>query len=176
MRNTIHWLQQKLHSNSLHACANILTSTNEGLDLYKEWHTYWTTSTEEGESAKNAKIQSSTILAEILRNIFSKDNPVMALKFHHANAQIPQDFLDVYTYLLMRDQFPKATLDVIVRDIARVMMFSLQAPTYTTFDAWYRSFMQKIENLDLLYGQITWDQVYLVMVLWALQLMGSRYQ
>jgi hypothetical protein len=36
--------------------------------------------------------------------------------------------------------------------------------------------MQKIEILDLLYGQITWDQVYLAMVLWALQLMGSRYQ
>ena len=36
--------------------------------------------------------------------------------------------------------------------------------------------MQKIENLNLLYGQITWDQVYLAMVLWALQLMGSKYQ
>ena len=36
MRNTIHWLQQKLHSNSLHVCTNILTSKNEGLDLYKE--------------------------------------------------------------------------------------------------------------------------------------------
>ena len=36
--------------------------------------------------------------------------------------------------------------------------------------------MQEIENLDLLYGQITWEQVYLAMVLWALQLMGSRYK
>ena len=36
--------------------------------------------------------------------------------------------------------------------------------------------MQKIEDLDLLYGQITWDQVHLAMVLWALQLMGSKYQ
>ena len=71
---------------------------------------YWTTSTEVGESAKNAKIQSSTILAEILRNIFSKDNPVMALKFHHANAKKPQDILGVYTYLIVKDQCPQATL------------------------------------------------------------------
>ena len=44
-----------------------------------------TTSTEDGKLAKEAKIQSSTILTEILRNIFSKDNPVTALKFHHVN-------------------------------------------------------------------------------------------
>ena len=36
--------------------------------------------------------------------------------------------------------------------------------------------MYKIEHLNLLYGQITWDQVYLVMVLWALQLMGIKYK
>jgi hypothetical protein len=146
------------------------------LELYREWHTYWTTSTEDGELAKDAKIQSSTILAEILRNIFSKDNPVMALKFHHANGQVPQDIFGVYMYLLVRDHFPHANLEVIVHDIARVMMFSLQAPKYTTFDTWYRSSMQKIEDLNLLYGQITWDEVYLAMVLWALQLMGSKYQ
>ena len=126
--------------------------------------------------ADDAKIQSSTILAEILRNIFSEDNPVMTLKFHRANGQVPQDILGVYMYSLVRDQFPHATLDVIVHDIARVMMFSLQAPKYTTFDAWYRSFMQKIEDLNLLYGQITWDQVYLAMVIWALELMGGKYQ
>ena len=50
--------------------------------------------------------------------------------------------MDVYTYLLVRDHFPHANLDVIVRDITRVMMFSLQAPKYTTFDTWYRSFIQ----------------------------------
>ena len=138
MRNTIHWLQQKLHTNSLHACDNILHSKNDERDL------------------------------------FSKDNPVMALKFHHAYAKIPEDVLGVYAYI--KDQFPQATLDVIVRDIVRVLMFSLQAPRYATFDGWYRSFMQKIENLNLLYEQITWEQVYLAMVLWALQLMGSRYQ
>ena len=100
----------------------------------------------------------------------------MTLKFHHVDGQIPEDILGVYTYLLVRDHFPHANLDVIVRDITRVMMFSLQAPKYTTFDTWYRSFMYKIEHLNLLYGQITWDQVYLAMVLWALQLMGSKYQ
>jgi hypothetical protein len=176
MRKTLHWLQQKLHTNSLHACANILDSKNEENELYKEWHTYWITPTEDDKTAIGAKIQSITILAEILRNIFSKDNPVMALKFHHAYAKIPEDILGVYQYQIIKDQFPQAMLDVIVRDIVRVLMFSLQAPRYTTFDGWYRSFMQKIENLNLLYGQITWEQVYLAMVLWALQLMGSMYQ
>jgi hypothetical protein len=90
------------------------------LELYGEWHTYWTTSTEDDKLAKDAKIRSSTILAEILRNILSKDNPGMALKFHHANGHVPQDILGVYTYLLVRDHFPHANLDVIVRDIARV--------------------------------------------------------
>ena len=56
------------------------------------------------------------------------------------------------------------------------MMFSPQATKYTNFDAWYHRFMQEIENLDLLYGQITWEQVYLVMVLWALQFMGNKYK
>jgi hypothetical protein len=36
MRKTIQWLQQKLHTNSLHACANILDSRNGEEDLYKE--------------------------------------------------------------------------------------------------------------------------------------------
>jgi hypothetical protein len=100
----------------------------------------------------------------------------MALKFHHTYAKIPEDILGVYTYQIIKDQFPQATLDVIVRDIVRVLMFSLQAPRYATFDGWYRSFMQKIENLNLLYEQITWEQVYLAMVLWVLQLNDSRYQ
>jgi hypothetical protein len=36
MRNTIHWLQQELHSHSLDACAKILTSKIEGLELCGE--------------------------------------------------------------------------------------------------------------------------------------------
>ena len=64
-----------------------------------------------------------------------KDNPVMALQFHHVNAKIPQDILGVHTYLLVREHFPQANLDVIVRDIARVMMFSLQAPK--VHNLWY---------------------------------------
>jgi len=101
----------------------------------------------------------------------------MALKFHHTYAKMPEDILGVYVYQIIKDQFPQATLDVIVHDIVRVLMFSLQTPRYSaTFDEKYHSFMQKIEDLNLLYGQITWEQVYLVMVLWALQLMGRRYQ
>ena len=176
MRNTIHWLQQKLHTNSLHACANILDPRNEGKDLYQEWQTYWTNLSEEGRSAVGAKVQASMILAEILRNIFSKDNPVMALKFHHAYAKIPEDILGVYAYQIIKDQFPQATLDVIVRDIIKVLMFSLQASKYTTFDHWYRSFMKEIEDLNLLYGEITWEQTYLAIVMWALELMDDRYK
>jgi hypothetical protein len=107
MWNTIHWLQEKLQSHSLHACANILKSNIEGLELYREWNTYWTTSldrrwhhchllsTEDG-NVDDTKIQSNTILAEILQSIFSKDNPVMTLKFHQANGNVPQDILGVY--------------------------------------------------------------------------------
>jgi hypothetical protein len=174
MWNTIQWLQQELRSTSLHACANILASKKEEMDLYTEWNTYWMHPEGDGLT-KNAKIQSSTILDEILRKIFSKDNPALVLQFHQADAKIPQDLLGVYTYLTVKEYFPQVNLDVIVSDIARVMMFSLQAPRYTTFDTWYRSFMQKIETLDLLYGQITWEQVYLVMVLWALHLMEDKY-
>jgi len=90
MRKTLQWLQQELRSNSLHACANILESKKEEMELYTEWNTYW--KRQEGdELTKNAKIQSSTILDEILRKIFSKDNPALALQFHQATVKIPQD-------------------------------------------------------------------------------------
>jgi hypothetical protein len=56
----------------------------------------------------------------------------MALKFHHAYAKIPEDILGVYAYQIIRDQFPQATLDVIVRDIVRVLMFSLLESTLWT--------------------------------------------
>jgi len=36
MRKTIHWLQQKLHTYSLHACADILDPKHEGRDLYEK--------------------------------------------------------------------------------------------------------------------------------------------
>jgi hypothetical protein len=93
MWKTIHWLQQKLHTNSLHACANILDSKNEERDVYKE-HTYWINPTEEGKLDIGGKIQSSTVLAQELPNIFSKDNPVMTLKFHHADA--PRRYRRIY--------------------------------------------------------------------------------
>ena len=176
MRKTIHWLQQKLHTYSLHACADILDPKHEGRDLYEKWHTYWKNPNEEGKMAIGEKIQSSTILAEILRHIFSKNNPAMALKFHHAYTKIPEDILGIYNYQIIKDQFPQATLDVIVRDIIKVLMFSLQASKYTKFDHWYRSFMKAIEDLNLLYGEITWEQTYLAIVIWALELMDDRYK
>lgn len=36
MWKTIHWLQQKLHTYSLHACADILDPKHEGRDLYEK--------------------------------------------------------------------------------------------------------------------------------------------
>jgi hypothetical protein len=65
MRNTIQWLQQELRSNSLHACVNILESKKEEMELYTEWNTYWMRPEGDGLT-KNVKIQSSTILDEIL--------------------------------------------------------------------------------------------------------------
>ena len=64
-------------------------------------------------------------------------------------------------YQIIKDQFPQATLDVIVRDIIKVLMFSLQSSKYRKFDHWYHSFMKTIEDLNLLYGEITWEQTYL---------------
>ena len=96
MRETIHWLQQKLHTYFLHACADILDPKHEGRDLYEKCHTYWKNPNEEGKMAVGEKrIQSSTILAEILRNIFSKDNPAMTLKFHHAYTKISEDIMGI---------------------------------------------------------------------------------
>ncbi len=62
----------------------------------------------------------------------------------------------VYAYQIIKDQFPQATIDVIVRDIIKVMMTSLQASKYTKFDHWYHSLIKTIEDLNLLYGEITW--------------------
>jgi len=36
--------------------------------------------------------------------------------------------------------------------------------------------MKVIEDLNLLYGEITWQQTYLAIVVWALELMDNRYQ
>ena len=86
------------------------------------------------KDAKNAKIQSSTILEEILRRVFSKDNPALALQIQHVRTKVPEDLLGVYAIHIVREHFPQATLDVIVRDIMKVLMFSLQTPKGDTFD------------------------------------------
>jgi hypothetical protein len=36
--------------------------------------------------------------------------------------------------------------------------------------------MKSIEDLNLLYGKISWDQIYLVIVIWALELMENKYK
>ena len=88
----------------------------------------------------------------------------------------PEDILGVYALQTIREYFPQATLDVIVRDIIKVLMFSLQAPKCATFDEWHRKFMKSIEDLNLLYGEISWNQIYLAIVIWALELMENKYK
>ena len=100
----------------------------------------------------------------------------MTLKFHLAYSKIPEDILGVYMHQIIKDAFPQAMLDVILRDIIKVLMFSLQAPKFNEFDVWYHRFMKVIEDLNLIYGQITWEQIYLVMVIWALELMDNKYR
>ena len=36
--------------------------------------------------------------------------------------------------------------------------------------------MKSIEDLNLLYGEISWNQIYLAIVIWALELMENRYK
>ena len=55
-------------------------------------------------------------------------------------------------------------------------MFSLQAPRCATFDEWHRKLTKSIEDLNLLYGEISWDQIYLAIVIWALELMKNKYK
>jgi hypothetical protein len=55
----------------------------------------WAKMSEYDKDAKNAKLQSSTILEEILRRVFSKDNPALALQIQHARTKLPEDLLGV---------------------------------------------------------------------------------
>jgi hypothetical protein len=119
----------------------ILSSEDEGMELYATWNKGWAKMSEDDKDSKNAKLQSSTILEEILRRVFSKDNPALAFQIQHARTKVPQDLLGVYALHIVREHFPQATLDVIVRDIIKVLMFSLQAPRCATIDEWHRKFM-----------------------------------
>ncbi len=79
MRKTIDSLQQQFLTNSLYACSHILVSEEEGMDLYTGWNNGWDKLSEADKDAQNAKLQSSIILEEILRRIFSKDKSALAL-------------------------------------------------------------------------------------------------
>jgi hypothetical protein len=67
MRKTIDLLQQQFLTNSLYACSHILTSDDEGMELYKTWNDGWEKLSETDKDAQDAKLQSSIILEEILR-------------------------------------------------------------------------------------------------------------
>jgi hypothetical protein len=176
MRKTMDSFRQQFLTNSLYACSNILTSEDEGMELYTTWNNGWERLSETDKDAQDAKLQSSTILEEILRRIFSTDNPAFALQIQHARTRVPEDLLGVYALHIVREHFPQATLDVIVCDIIKVLMFSLQAPKCATFEEWHRKLQKSIEDLNLLYGAISWDQIYLAIVVWALELMEDKYR
>jgi hypothetical protein len=89
MKKTMNSLHQQFLTNSLFACAHILSSEDEGMELYATWNKGWTKMSENDKDAKNAKLQSSTILEEILWRIFSKDNPALALQIQHARTKVP---------------------------------------------------------------------------------------
>ena len=80
MRNTINSLQQQFLTNSLFTCSHILVSEDEGMELYTTWNKGWAKMSEDEQNAKNAKLQSSTILEETLRRVFSKDNPALQIQ------------------------------------------------------------------------------------------------
>jgi hypothetical protein len=90
------------------------------MELYTTWNNGWEELSETDKDAQDAKLQSITILEEILRRIFSKDNPAFDLQIQHARTRVPEDLLGVYTLHIVREHFPQATLDVIVRDIIKV--------------------------------------------------------
>ena len=80
MKKTINSLQQQFLTNSLYVCSHILGSEDEGMELYATWNKGCSKMSEDDKGAKNAKLQSSIILEEILRRVFSKDNPALALQ------------------------------------------------------------------------------------------------
>ena len=151
MKKTIHSLQQQLLTNSLFACAHILSSEDEELALYETWNKGWAKLSENDKDAKNAKLQSSTILEEILRRIFSKDNPALSLQLYHARTKVPEDILGVYALQIIRQYFPQATLDVIVCDVIKVLMFSLHFSVNALG-------MTTLEELSTLLAEQTSDQ------------------
>ena len=137
--NTPKFSSRYLVTNSLFACALVLGSEVEGMDLYATWNKWWAKLSEDDEDAKNEKLQSSTILEKILRRVFSKDNPALAIQIQHARTKVPEDLLGVYALHIVRGHFPQATLDVIVRGIIKVLMFSLQVQLWSGHWSWWRT-------------------------------------
>ena len=134
------------------------------MDLFTAWNNGWEKLSETDKDAQDAKLQSSTILEEILRRVFSIDNPALALQIQHARTKVPEILLGVMRCRQQCEHFPQATLDVVVRDIIKVLMFSLQAPKCATFEEWHSKLQKSFEDLNLLYGAISWDQIYLAIV------------
>jgi hypothetical protein len=119
MKKKINSLHQQFLTNSLNVCSHILGSEDEGMELYATWNKGWSKMSEDDKDAKNAKLQSSTMLEEIPRRVFSKDIPALALQIQHARTRVPEDLLGVYALHIVREHFPQATLDVIVCDIIK---------------------------------------------------------
>ena len=134
MKKTINSLQQQFLTNSIYACTNILGSEDEGMELYATWNKGRSNMSEDYKDSKNSKLQSNTIQEEILRRVSSKDNLARALQIQHARTKVPEDLLGVYALHIVKEHFPQVTLDVLVSDILKVLIFSLQSPRCATFD------------------------------------------
>jgi hypothetical protein len=120
------------------------------MEMYTTWNNGWDNLSETDKDSQDVKLQSNTILEEILWRIFSKDKPAFALQIQHARTRVPEDLLGVYALHNVREHFPQDTLDVIVCDIIKVLMFSLQTPKCVTFEEWHRKLQKSIEDLNLL--------------------------
>ena len=101
------------------------------MELYATCNKGWAKLSEDDEDAKNAKPQSSTILEE------------MCLCATHRQGALSTD--DPWCYCVWH--------------IIKVLMFSLQAPRCATFDEWHHKLQNSIEDLNLIYGEISWDQI-----------------
>ena len=100
-------------------------------------------------SAMNLKNGSTTDKRKSIRSSRAPSSrPTLS---HTRRKLVSEDATAPYQCTLRRH-----TLDVIVHDIIKVMMTSLQASKYTKFDHWYHSLIKTIEDLNLLYGEITW--------------------
>ena len=53
-------------------------------------------------------------------------------------------------------------------------LVTMQAPRCATFDEWHHNFMKSIEDLNLLYGKMSWNQICLSILICDLEMMENK--